>query len=63
MMATHTYALLAVSRAAYDEIKAKLLAADYGHAINEKGEIDMHGITLIDERTIIGERRGNRLDG
>ncbi len=44
---THTYSTLAVSNAAYQEIKRKLLAANYGHAINAKGEIDMNGIALI----------------
>lgn len=43
---THTYALLELSAGAYDEIKAKLLEAGYQHAINEEGEIDMHGIAV-----------------
>lgn len=43
---THSYATLAVSPAAYEEIKKLLLEADYGHAINSDGEIDMHGIAL-----------------
>jgi hypothetical protein len=46
---TYTYVTLAVSEAAYEEIKAKLIAADYGHTINEKSEIDMHGIALVME--------------
>jgi hypothetical protein len=42
---THTYAILPVSKRAYDEIRAKLEAADYHHAFH--GElIDMCGIAL-----------------
>ena len=45
---TYTYAVLEVSPAAHAEIKAKLLAAGYQHAI--KGDtIDMHGIALEPE--------------
>ncbi len=47
---THTYATLEVSAAAYEEIKSKLLAAEYQHAINDEGEIDMHGIALVREK-------------
>jgi len=46
-MGTHTYAVLAVSKEAYDEIRKKLLQAGYEHAINRDGEIDMHGIALL----------------
>lgn len=41
---THTYAELELSTAAYDEIAAKLRAADYDHAFMDDGTIDMHGI-------------------
>lgn len=41
---THTIAELELSPAAYDEIKQKLLDADYGHAIMEDGTVDMSGI-------------------
>ncbi len=45
---THTYALMEVSRAAFDEIKAKLLAAGYDHAVHDDGAtLDMHGIALV----------------
>ena len=44
---TYTYALLDVSAAAYDEIAAKLHAAEYDHAFHEGGAIDMHGIALM----------------
>lgn len=43
---THTYAMLEVSRAAYDEIAAKLREAGYDHAFRPEGcrmAIDMHG--------------------
>jgi hypothetical protein len=48
---THTYAVLEVSRACYDEIRALLVAAGYEHALSTRdrdyGEvIDMHGIAL-----------------
>lgn len=40
----HTYALLELSPAAYEEIAKKLRDAGYDHAFNDEGEIDMHGI-------------------
>lgn len=50
MTTTHTYAILHVSAAAFEEIKAKLEAAGYADQfIEKKGEplaIDMHGIAL-----------------
>ena len=45
MRATHTYAVLDVSEAAYTEIADKLKAAGYDHAF-DNGVIDMHGIAL-----------------
>lgn len=48
---THTYALLEVSAASYDEIKTKLQAAGYGHAFLSNGTIDMHGIGVTREET------------
>lgn len=50
MRTTHTYVTLELSRAAYDEIKGKMLAAKYQHAINAEGEIDMHGIAVTAEQ-------------
>lgn len=51
---THTFAILEVSAAAYDEIAAKLRAANYDHCFTEYGEphcdIDMHGIGLKREQ-------------
>lgn len=48
--ATHTYAALDVSPAAYDEIAGKLRAAGYDHVFdNDNGAIDMHGIGLVRE--------------
>lgn len=46
---THTYTVLQISRAAYDEIRGKLLDADYGHALHREDGfelIDMHGIAV-----------------
>lgn len=46
---TYTYAVLEVSRTAYDEILAKLAAAGYQHAFHDDGGsevVDMHGIAL-----------------
>jgi len=41
---------LPVSAAAFEEIKAKLIAADYGHVLNQDmSEIDMSGIGLEKE--------------
>ena len=48
---THTYALLEVSNATYQEVKRKLMDAGYAHAINSDGEIDMHGIALIVDKS------------
>ncbi len=48
---THTYAVLPVSKAAFDEIKGKLEAAGYQHVFDNNGAIiDMHGIALEVER-------------
>jgi microcystin degradation protein MlrC len=47
---TYTFATMAVSGAAFDEIKAKLIEAGYGHAIRDDGvTLDMHGIALVVE--------------
>lgn len=53
-MITHTYVVMELSKAAYDEIKQKLEAAGYDHAIHiEAGTalpiIDMHGIAVRQE--------------
>lgn len=42
---THTYAILDVSRRTFEEIAAKLKAAEYHHAF-DRDVIDMHGIAL-----------------
>lgn len=42
---TYTYATMQLSKAAYDEIKSKLLAAGYDHAISDKG-LDMTHIMV-----------------
>lgn len=49
---TYTYAILDVSAATYDEIRAKLAAGGYHEAFNDDGEvparevIDLHGLAL-----------------
>jgi hypothetical protein len=43
---THTFAVMAISPAAYDEIAAILRGAGYGHAFLDGGLIDMHGIAV-----------------
>lgn len=54
---THTYVTLPVSQAAYDEIKAKLLAAGYEHVFNCDDEINMHGLALCVEVEGVDEPR------
>lgn len=51
MRQTHTYALLPVSKAAYEEIKARLLAAGYDHAVEEDGdrELNLYGLAIVEE--------------
>lgn len=49
MRATHTYAILEISAAAFGEIRSKLLAAGYDHAFHMDGDkidIDMNGIAV-----------------
>lgn len=45
-VATYTYATLEVSSATWIEIASLLTEAGY-ICINDKGEIDMHGIALV----------------
>jgi hypothetical protein len=49
---THTYAVLDLSKEAFEEIKKKLEAAGYHHAIfkdkHGKTVIDMHGIAVAE---------------
>lgn len=48
---THTYAILPVSRSAFEEIKSKLTEAGYEHVFDEDGNvIDMNGLALMDEQ-------------
>jgi hypothetical protein len=52
MRSTYTYALLDVSAAAYREIREKLEAAGYQHALHEDDGVivlDMHGVALRQE--------------
>ena len=44
---THTLATLEVAPSTYEDVKKRLLAADYGHTIDSHtGHIDMTGIAL-----------------
>ena len=43
---THTYVVLRVSPAAYNEIREKLEAVGYQHAFLDDDRIDMHGLAL-----------------
>lgn len=47
---THTYALMPVTLATYEEVKRKLKDAGYDHALGPDGELDMHGIALVLEK-------------
>lgn len=50
MRSTYTYAVMDISPSAYQEIRAKLEAAGYGHALHRSADgaevLDMHGIAL-----------------
>lgn len=59
IMQTHTYALLEVSDRCYDEVEARLKNVEYGHAISDEGEIDMHGIALVKETLHTGRQRAS----
>ncbi len=60
MKTTHTYALLAISEAAYEEIRAKLEAAGYQDQFHPNPDapaspiIDMHGLAVVPEVEMIG---------
>jgi len=46
---THTFAILGISKAAYEEIRELLKSAGYEHAIMQqvgREVIDMHGIAI-----------------
>jgi len=43
---THTYAILQVSRRAWDEIHMRLMGANYTHVYSKGDILDMHGIAL-----------------
>ncbi|HEY8578181.1 MAG TPA: hypothetical protein VIL88_17785 [Devosia sp.] len=58
---THTSVYLAISRAAHDEIRGKLEAAGYQHAIDGI-ELDMHGLALITTEPAPGQQVINILD-
>lgn len=44
---TYTYALLSVDSEFYNSVKEQMISAGYTGAINDVGEIDMHGIALV----------------
>lgn len=44
-MGTHTFALMEVSDATFEEVARKLREAGYDHAFVD-GHLDMHGIAL-----------------
>jgi hypothetical protein len=52
MRSTHTYVVLPLSKAAYEEIAKKLLEAEYGQAFMDNGDIDMHGIAVSTEQPL-----------
>jgi len=54
---TRTYAILDVSPATYEEIRAALETAAYGHAFSESGVIDMSGIALRQGAPALGKAR------
>lgn len=47
---SHTYAVLQISKAAFDEIRGKLKEAGYEHAFDDAAEggpvVDMHGVAV-----------------
>ena len=47
---TRTVVLLELSQAAYDEIKAKVIAADQADRIMSDGAVDMYEIAVCVER-------------
>lgn len=46
---THTFVVLGLSNAAYEEIRKQLEEADYQHCFLEDGTIDMTGIAVVRE--------------
>lgn len=63
MRTTRTFVTMDLSQAAFEEIKAKLQAAGYFHAINHLpyvGEcLDMHGIAITAEKQTNKEEKQN----
>jgi hypothetical protein len=53
---THTYVTMELSAAAYQEIADKMRAAEYDHAFNEEGEIDMHGLAVVNSMPKLAAR-------
>lgn len=42
-----------ISQAAYDEIRQKMEAAGYQHAIDKDGTVDMHGLAVTRSETVV----------
>lgn len=67
MTRTRTYVELEISEKSFEEIKSKLQAANYLHAIRDRGRgkilLDMDGIALVDEtyeaKKVASERLAN----
>jgi hypothetical protein len=58
MRITHTYAILELSKDAFDEIRSKLITAGYEDQFNEQdgpSVIDMHGIAVTEMRDAANE--------
>lgn len=57
MTTTHTYAVMEVLSPTYEEVRTKLLAAGYKHAVDDdQMHLDMHGIALTPAETAPPER-------
>lgn len=57
LRATYTYVTLAVPREMHALVEERLRAAGYGHAIDDEGLIDMHGLALV-----VDEQEDNEAD-
>lgn len=63
MSYTHTYAILEVSEAAYEEIKTRLEIAGYQDQFHEQRDhglvIDLHGIAIAKQKEKTDDRPKN----
>lgn len=45
---SHSYALMPIPKAVFDDVRGRLKEAGYDHAIHDEGKtLDMHGVALI----------------